>query len=37
MSAEQSQVLLPTIEKYLASGLAQNEFCQQEQLAFSTL
>ncbi len=37
MSADQSHLPLPTIKKYLASELAQNEFCQQEQLVFSTL
>jgi len=34
--AEQRQLRLATIEKYLASGLAQEKFCQQEKLAYST-
>jgi len=34
--AERRQLRLATIEKYLASGLAQKQFCQQEQLAYST-
>jgi hypothetical protein len=34
--AEQRQLRLATIEKYLASDLTQKQFCQQEQLAYST-
>jgi hypothetical protein len=34
--AEQRQMRLATIEKYLASGLPQKQFCQQEKLAYST-
>ena len=34
--AEQRQLHLAAIEKYLASGLLQKRFCQQAQLAYST-
>jgi len=35
-SAERRQLRFATIEKYLASGLTQKQFCQQEQLTYST-
>ena len=35
-SIERRQLRFATIEKYLASGLTQKQYCQQEQLTYST-